>query len=168
MKASDDVVDQVVKMSPLEICKKLESIGVKETNRFDFRNLTEEGTFSPQPVVEHWVKQIEKETGVLEKVFLEACAARLWQVWLKDRPLDRSIHFLYQAGYQALTDKESDRALQAWQKLWELLECRGYIDPGMLPESLELSEPPGVSLELVVWAEDFRKLTKSMGKEPPF
>ncbi len=165
MKASDDIVDQVVNMTHLEICEKLESIGIKETNRIAFRELAEESVFTPQPIVEHWIKQVEKETGLLEKVFLEACAARLWQLWLKDRPLDRSLHFLYQSGYQAQTDEKLDRAEQAWKKLWEALETRGYINVKDLPDALALSEPQGVSLQLKDWVSDFKKLTSKVEKQ---
>ena len=165
MKASDDIVDQVVNMTHLEICQKLESIGVKETNRIAFRNLVEESIFSPQTIIEHWIEQIEKETGLLEKVFLEACAARLWQLWFKDRPLDRSLHFLYQSGYQAQTDDNLDRAMQSWKKLWEALECRGYINVKDLPDELALSEPQGVSLQLKDWVSDFKKLTSKVEKQ---
>ncbi|MCB0363756.1 MAG: hypothetical protein H6624_08330 [Bdellovibrionaceae bacterium] len=167
MKASDEIVDTVVHMAPFELCKKLATVGVQETYKEAFRALVGDDQYSPQPIVEHWIKAIPKESGPLEKVFLEAAAAKLWDLWLADRPMDRALHFWYQSGYQDQVDEEMDRSFQAWSNLWKELQKRGYQSPTDLPEKLTLAEPPGMHLMLQEWVEDFRRLANEMEKDCP-
>ena len=167
MKASDEIIDQVVHMAPFELCKKLSYVGVQETYKEAFEKLIPDGQFTPQPIVEHWVKAIPKESGPLERIFLEAAAAKLWSIWVTDKPMDRALHFFYQQGYQDQTDGELERCFKNWTHLWQELQKRGYKTAADVPESLTLGEPPDVHLQLKDWAEDFKHLAADLDKPFP-